>query len=125
MQDAQSILKKYWCYDDFRAQQKEIIESVLAGKDTLAILPTGGGKSICFQVPALATEGICIVVSPLIALMKDQVENLKKRSIPALLIHSGMQRVDVKQTLQNATHSYFKFLYVSPERLETSLFKEY
>ena len=125
MQDVQSILKQYWGYDAFRPLQKEIIESVLTGKDTLAVLPTGGGKSICFQVPALATEGICIVISPLIALMKDQVENLKKRNIPALLIHSGMQRADVIKTLQNATHSYFKFLYISPERLETSLFKEY
>ena len=125
MQDVQSILKKHWGYEAFRPLQKEIIESVLAGRDTLAVLPTGGGKSICFQVPALAQEGICIVVSPLIALMKDQVENLKKRSIPALLIHSGMQRADVVKTLQNATNSYFKFLYVSPERLETSLFKEY
>ena len=125
MADVQSILKKYWGYDSFRPLQKEIIETVLSGKDSLAILPTGGGKSICFQVPALATEGICIVISPLIALMKDQVENLKKRSIPALLIHSGMQRMDIVKTLQNATHSYFKFLYISPERLETSLFREY
>jgi len=125
MADVHDILQRYWGYDSFRPLQKEIIESVLAGNDTLAVLPTGGGKSICFQVPALAKEGICIVVSPLIALMKDQVENLKKRSIPALLIHSGMQRIDVVKTLQNATHSYFKFLYVSPERLETSLFKEY
>lgn len=125
MTDPELILQEYWGYDQFRPLQKEIIESVLSGKDTLAILPTGGGKSICFQVPALATEGICIVVSPLIALMKDQVDNLKKRSIPVLMIHSGMKRMDVIQTLKNATHSYFKFLYVSPERLETSLFKEY
>lgn len=125
MADIQFILKKYWGYHHFRPLQKEIIESVLAGNDTLAILPTGGGKSICFQVPSLAQDGICIVISPLIALMKDQVENLKKRGIPALLIHSGMKRVDVVQTLKNATHDYFKFLYVSPERLETSLFNEY
>src|SRR6185436_18657414 len=105
--------------------QEDIIRSVLEGKDTLAILPTGGGKSICFQVPAMAMEGICIVISPLIALMKDQVENLRKRDIPALLIHSGMKRADVIQTLKNAAHDYFKFLYVSPERLETNLFKEY
>jgi ATP-dependent DNA helicase RecQ len=120
-----TILKKYWGYDSFRPLQEEIIHSLLEGRDTLAILPTGGGKSICFQVPAMAREGICIVVSPLIALMKDQVENLKKRGIPALLIHSGMQRKDVIQTLKNATHTYFKFLYVSPERLETSLFREF
>ena len=125
MVDVQSILKKYWDYDEFRPLQKEIIETVLNAKDTLAVLPTGGGKSICFQVPALAQKGICIVISPLIALMKDQVENLKKRNIPALLIHSGMKRMDVVQTLKNATHDYFKFLYVSPERLETALFKEY
>lgn len=125
MSDANEILKKYWGYDEFRPLQKEIIESVLSGKDTLAILPTGGGKSICFQIPALAKKGICIVISPLIALMKDQVENLKKRDIPALLIHSGMKRIDIVQTLKNASHDYFKFLYVSPERLETSLFNEY
>lgn len=125
MADVQNILKKYWGYDQYRPLQKEIIESVLSGKDTLAVLPTGGGKSICFQVPSLAQKGICIVISPLIALMKDQVENLKKRDIPALLIHSGMKKVDVIQTLKNATHDYFKFLYVSPERLETSLFNEY
>jgi ATP-dependent DNA helicase RecQ len=125
MADVNEILKKYWGYDEFRPLQKEIIESVLSRNDTLAILPTGGGKSICFQVPALAQNGICIVVSPLIALMKDQVENLKKRDIPALLIHSGMKRIDVVQTLKNASHDYFKFLYVSPERLETSLFNEY
>ena len=121
----QEILKRYWGYDEFRPLQKDIISAVLEGKDTLAILPTGGGKSICFQVPAMAMDGICIVVSPLIALMKDQVENLKKKNIPALLIHSGMKRTDVIKTLQNATHDYFKFLYLSPERLETSLFKEY
>lgn len=125
MTDLEIILQKYWDHEEFRPLQKEIIHSVLDGNDTLAILPTGGGKSICFQVPALAQEGICIVISPLIALMKDQVENLKKRGIPALLIHSGMKRADVIQTLKNATHDYFKFLYVSPERLETSLFKEY
>lgn len=125
MVDITEILKKFWGFDQFRPLQKEIIESVLSGHDTLAVLPTGGGKSICFQVPSLAQNGICIVISPLIALMKDQVENLKKRDIPALLIHSGMKRVDVVQTLRNASHDYFKFLYLSPERLETSLFDEY
>ncbi len=125
MSRAQEILKQYWGYDAFRPMQEDIIDSIASGKDTLAILPTGGGKSICFQLPALMKEGICIVVSPLIALMKDQVENLKKRNIPALLIHSGMKKADVIQTLKNATHDYFKFLYVSPERLETSLFREY
>lgn len=119
------ILKKYWDFDEFRSIQKEIILSVLEGRDTLALMPTGGGKSICFQVPALATKGICLVVSPLIALMKDQVQNLKKRGIEALSIYSGMSFWEVKKTLQNASHGNYKFLYVSPERLETVLFQEY
>ena len=125
MSDPSSLLQKYWGHTSFRPLQEEIIGSVLAGRDTLAILPTGGGKSVCFQVPALARDGICLVVSPLIALMKDQVDGLKKRGIPALLIHSGMKKTDVIQTLKNATQDYFKFLYVSPERLETYLFREY
>jgi ATP-dependent DNA helicase RecQ len=119
------ILKQYWNYNSFRPLQQEIVENVLQGKDTLALLPTGGGKSICFQVPALAKDGLCLVISPLIALMKDQVENLRKREIPALTIHSGMNLFEVKQTLQNAAFGHYKFLYVSPERLETDLFKEY
>ena len=119
------ILYRYWGYEDFRPQQKAIINTILEGNDALALLPTGGGKSICYQVPALAQEGICIVVSPLIALMKDQVENLKKRGIGALVIYSGMPRKDIVRTLENARQDYFKFLYVSPERLETSLFREY
>lgn len=97
----------------------------MRGKDVLALLPTGGGKSVCFQIPALAKDGLCLVISPLIALMKDQVENLKKRNIMALSIHSGMTYFEVKQTLQNAAYGSYKFLYVSPERLETDLFKEY
>jgi ATP-dependent DNA helicase RecQ len=109
----------------FRPLQQDIVDHVLQGKDTLALLPTGGGKSICFQVPALAKDGLCLVISPLIALMKDQVENLRKRDIPALTIHSGMNYFEVKQTLQNAAFGHYKFLYVSPERLETDLFKEY
>jgi ATP-dependent DNA helicase RecQ len=121
----EQILKKYWGFDAFRPLQKEIISSVLDGKDTLALLPTGGGKSICFQIPALAKEGLCLVISPLIALMKDQVESLKKKNIPALSIYSGMSFFDVKRTLENAVHGNFKFLYVSPERLETNLFLEY
>src|ERR1700745_3773033 len=121
----QEILKHYWKYDSFRPLQEEIIQSVLLGRDTLALLPTGGGKSICFQVPALMKEGLCLVVSPLIALMKDQAENLKRKGIPALLIYSGMSFLEVKKTLQNAAYGNFKFLYVSPERLETSLFLEY
>src|SRR5438132_14099247 len=119
------ILKQYWGYDTFRPLQEEIITSILKGKDTLALLPTGGGKSICFQVPALAKEGLCLVVSPLIALMKDQVENLRKKSITAFAIYSGMSRKEVITTLKVATNSNCKFLYVSPERLETTLFKEY
>lgn len=119
------ILKQYWGYDTFRPLQEDIINAVLAGDDALALLPTGGGKSICFQVPALAKDGICIVVSPLIALMKDQVENLKKRGVPASCIYSGMSFIETKKTLQNAIHGNYKFLYVSPERLETKLFLEY
>jgi ATP-dependent DNA helicase RecQ len=105
--------------------QEEIINAVLDKKDTLALLPTGGGKSICFQVPAMVREGLCLVISPLIALMKDQVENLKRKGIPALSIYSGMSFIEVKKTLQNAAYGNYKFLYVSPERIETNLFLEY
>ena len=119
------ILKKYWGHEQFRPLQEDIINSVLQKKDTLALLPTGGGKSICFQVPALMNEGICLVISPLIALMKDQVENLKAKGINALSIYSGMSFAEVKQTLQNASFGNYKFLYVSPERLETKLFLEF
>src|SRR5205823_7256801 len=115
MRDPIQILRTYWKFESFRPLQKEIIDSVLAKKDTLALLPTGGGKSICYQVPALAQDGICLVISPLIALMKDQVENLKKRGIGALVIYAGMNRKDVIRTLENARQEYFKFLYVSPE----------
>jgi ATP-dependent DNA helicase RecQ len=101
MQEIQSILKTYWGFSEFRPLQKEIIDSVLEGKDTLALLPTGGGKSICFQVPALAQDGVCLVISPLIALMKDQVENLKKKGILAAAIYSGMSRGLMIQTLKN------------------------
>ena len=125
MQEINSILKEYWGFDAFRSLQEDIIQSVLDKKDTLALLPTGGGKSICFQVPSLAQEGICLVISPLIALMKDQVANLKKKGIPALAIYSGMTFIETQKTLQNAVHGNYKFLYVSPERLETNLFLEY
>ncbi|HMO62108.1 MAG TPA: ATP-dependent DNA helicase RecQ [Ferruginibacter sp.] len=121
----QQILHQYWGYSSFRPLQEDIITAVLEGNDTLALLPTGGGKSVCFQVPALANEGICLVVSPLIALMKDQVENLKKRGVPALAVYSGMSFIEVKKTLQNAAYGNYKFLYVSPERLETDLFLEF
>lgn len=123
--DIHSILKSTWGYDAFRPMQEDIIQSILAGRDTLAIMPTGGGKSICFQVPALAKEGICLVITPLIALMKDQVENLKQKDVLALAIHSGMPYNEVKKTLNNAAYGNYKFLYVSPERLHTRLFKEY
>ena len=119
------ILKAYWGFDHFRPLQEDIINAVMEGKDTLALLPTGGGKSVCFQVPALAKEGICLVISPLIALIRDQVENLKQKGIPALAIYSGMQFMEIKKTLQNAAYGNYKFLYVSPERLETTLFLEY
>jgi ATP-dependent DNA helicase RecQ len=116
------ILKQYWGFDDFRELQLPIIESICAGKDTLALMPTGGGKSITFQVPALAMEGICIVVTPLIALMKDQVDNLRSRDIKAAAIYSGMTREEIIITLDNCVYGNFKFLYVSPERLSTELF---
>ncbi|MEP6584086.1 MAG: ATP-dependent DNA helicase RecQ [Ginsengibacter sp.] len=119
------ILKKYWGYDLFRPKQEEIILSVLEGHDTLALMPTGGGKSICFQVPAMAKEGLCLVISPLIALMKDQVANLKRKGIPALSIYSGMTYNEVKTTLKNAAYGNYKLLYVSPERLETDLFLDF
>ncbi len=121
----EEILKKYWGYDSFRPLQQDIINAVIDGKDTLALLPTGGGKSICFQIPAMAKDGLCLVVSPLIALMKDQVENLKQKGITALSVYSGMSFIEVKKTLQNAAYGNYKFLYVSPERLETNLFLEF
>lgn len=118
------ILEKYWGYSSFRPMQEEIIKSALQGKDTLALMPTGGGKSICFQVPAMAREGICLVVSPLIALIKDQVQNLNNKGIKALAVYSGMSYNQIDITLDNAIYGEYKFLYVSPERLHTPLFKE-
>ena len=122
---AAEVLRQYWNYDSFRPQQEEIVQSVLAGQDTLALLPTGGGKSICFQVPTLVTEGLCLVISPLIALMKDQVQNLRKKGITAFAIYSGMSRNEVIATFKLAAISNCRFLYVSPERLETELFREF
>ncbi len=119
------ILKKYFGYPAFRPLQLEIIEAVLAGKDTLALLPTGGGKSVCYQIPALCKPGICLVITPLIALMKDQVMQLRRRNISALAIHSGMAFFEVKKALQQATTDTYQFLFVSPERLQTRLFKEF
>lgn len=118
------ILKKYWGYDQFRPLQENIIESVASGKDTLGLMPTGGGKSLTFQVPAMSMEGVCIVITPLIALMKDQVENLKKREISAAAIFAGLSRDEVNTILDNVVFEAYKFLYVSPERLSTTLFLE-
>ncbi|MEO5591610.1 MAG: ATP-dependent DNA helicase RecQ [Chitinophagaceae bacterium] len=120
-----TILQQHWGFDTFRPLQEDIIQSVLSGYDTLALMPTGGGKSLCYQVPALVKEGLCLVISPLIALMKDQTEALRKKGITAFAIYSGMKRYEVINTLKTACESNCKFLYVSPERLETNLFKEY
>ena len=122
---ALETLKEYWGYDNFRLKQEEIVNAALEGRDVLAILPTGGGKSVCFQVPGMMKDGIAIVVTPLIALMKDQVQNLTDRGIRALCINAGMGRREVDNTLNNALYGDFKFLYVSPERLGTRLFQSY
>ena len=119
----QQILKKYWGYDDFRGIQREIIESIGSGHDTLGLMPTGGGKSITFQVPALSKEGTCIVITPLIALMKDQVENLRRRGIRAAAIYSGLTHEEIIITLENCIFGAVKILYVSPERLGSDLFQ--
>ncbi|WP_256012600.1 RecQ family ATP-dependent DNA helicase [Desertivirga xinjiangensis] len=118
------VLKKYWNYDSFRPIQEDVINSVLEGRDTLALLPTGGGKSVCFQVPAMLQPGICIVVSPLIALMKDQVENLQAKGIQAVAIISGMGKREVDIVLDNCVYGPIKFLYLSPERLMSDLVRE-
>lgn len=119
------VLREYWGYDSFRPMQEDIVRTALEGRDVLAILPTGGGKSVCFQVPAMMREGIAIVVTPLIALMKDQVQNLTDRGIKALCVNAGMSPREVELTLNNAAYGDFKFLYVSPERLGTRLFRNY
>ncbi len=119
------VLQEYWGYASFRPKQQEIVEAALEGRDVLAILPTGGGKSVCFQVPAMMREGIALVVTPLIALMKDQVQNLGDRGIKALCVNAGMSPREVELALNNAAYGDFKFLYVSPERLGTSLFRNY
>lgn len=117
------ILKQYWNYDNFRGIQEEIIESIGKGHDTLGLMPTGGGKSITFQVPALAQPGLCLVITPLIALMKDQVRNLRDRGIKALAVHSGMTREEIVVALENCIFGDYKFLYISPERLDTDIFR--
>ncbi len=122
---AQEVLKTYWGYGSFRPKQEEIIREALEGRDVLAILPTGGGKSVCFQLPCLMREGIGLVVTPLIALMKDQVQNLEARGIRAMAIHAGMSRHEVDLALNNAAYGDYKFLYLSPERLQTRLFQSY
>ena len=119
----QEILKKYWGYDSFRGIQEDIINSIGKGNDTLGLMPTGGGKSITFQVPALAQEGLCIVITPLIALMKDQVRNLRERGIKALAVYSGMTREEIVVALENCIFGNYKFLYISPERLNTEIFQ--
>jgi ATP-dependent DNA helicase RecQ len=124
MQKYLQILKQYWGYDKFRPLQGDIIRSIASGKDTLGLMPTGGGKSLTFQVPTMAMDGLCLVVTPLIALMKDQVENLKKRGIAAAAIFSGMSHNEILMTLDNAVFEAYKFLYVSPERLATTIFME-
>ena len=123
MADYLSILHQYWGYDSFRGIQQEIIESIGSGKDTLGLMPTGGGKSITFQVPAISMPGLCLVISPLIALMKDQVQHLRNQGIRALTIYSGMTRAEINQVFDNAIFGDYKLLYVSPERLETDIFR--
>ncbi len=123
--EAKKILQQYWNHSEFRGLQEEIVAAVIAKKDVLALLPTGGGKSVCFQVPALMNEGLCLVISPLIALMKDQVLNLQKKNIPAAALFSGMSVKEVEQVLIDAANHQYRFLYVSPERLESKLFKSY
>ncbi len=124
MSEHLDILQQYWGYDSFRGIQEEIITSICDGHDTLGLMPTGGGKSICFQVPALMMDGICLVITPLIALMKDQVEQLRRRGIKAAAVYSGMMRNDIVQTFDNCILGDYKFLYLSPERLATPLFLE-
>ena len=121
---ANEALKTYFGYDDFRPLQGEIIQSILDGRDTLALMPTGGGKSLCFQIPTLVMEGLCLVITPLIALMKDQVENLKRRDIRAAAIYTSMSYDQQKVALDNCQWGPYRFLYVSPERLESEEFRE-
>ncbi|MCC6818606.1 MAG: DEAD/DEAH box helicase, partial [Bacteroidia bacterium] len=121
----EDILKQYFGYDNFRPLQKDIVLNILDQKDTIALLPTGGGKSICFQVPALMLNGLCLVVTPLVALMKDQVENLKSKDIKALALFGGMSRKELEFEMENCVNGKYKFLYVSPERLLSKNFISY
>ena len=118
MSKALEILQKYWKHDSFRTVQEEIINAVLEGKDTLALLPTGGGKSICFQVPAMMKDGLCLVISPLIALMRDQVQNLQNKGIKAIALTGGINENEIIDLLDNCQYGNCKFLYLSPERLQ-------
>ncbi len=122
--DTTSILKQFWGYDDFRGSQKQIINTVLSGQDVLALMPTGGGKSVCYQVPSLAMEGICIVVSPLVALIQDQVAQLKKRGIKAIALTGGIPPSELNDLLDNCLYGNYKFLYLSPERLQQTIVRE-
>jgi ATP-dependent DNA helicase RecQ len=119
MSETLQILKKYWNHDSFRLPQEEIIDSVLNGQDTFALMPTGGGKSICFQIPGMIKEGICVVISPLVALMKDQVANLQKRNIKAIALTGGIKTDELIDLLDNCQFGNYKFLYLSPERLQS------
>ena len=123
MSKSLEILERYWGYTSFRKNQEEIINSALSGKDTIALLPTGGGKSLTFQIPALLTDGIALVVTPLIALIKDQAENLRAKGIPVIAIHSGLSYDEIDALLDNAILGEYKFLYLSPERLNSDLFR--
>jgi ATP-dependent DNA helicase RecQ len=125
MDKPEDILRQYWGFGAFRPLQAEVIEEVMQGRDTLAVMPTGAGKSLCYQIPALLKDGICLVITPLIALMKDQVEQLSSRGIPALAVHAGMHSREVEKTFKNALYGNFKLLYLSPERLRTALFQDY
>ena len=124
MKQTLAILKEYWGYETFRPLQEDIIDVTLNGQDVLALMPTGGGKSLCFQVPGLIREGVCLVITPLIALMQDQVEQLRSRGIKAEAIFSGMKKKEIDIKLDNCIYGDVKFLYISPERLETEIFRE-
>src|SRR3970040_680030 len=124
MSEALQILKKYWKHDSFRSLQNEIIDSVLSGQDSFALMPTGGGKSVCFQIPAMMNEGICLVISPLVALMTDQVDNLQQRNIKAIALTGGIRSDEMIDLLDNCQFGNYKFLYLSPERLQSDWIME-